>query len=144
MQYILCLGTQFFRPFCPARGSRWWLRRGRPARDQYESSCPGSSYPAGLIVFGIWLTGTALVFLLAVGRPRVWRAVMFARWRLCKHGTKLKFYKKMYLQIRRRTNSALYLLYVCTRILKVAKFETWIIHRTFIINFFIVESRVIV
>jgi len=102
---ILCLGTQFFCPFCPARRGRWWLRRGWPARDQYESSCPGSSNPADLVIFGLRLTGTALVFVLAVGRRRIWRAVMFARGRLCKHGTKLKCHRKiLYLQIPRRTN----------------------------------------
>lgn len=146
---ILCLGTQFFRPFCPAWGGRWWLRRGRPARDQYESSCPGSSYPAGLIVFGLRLTSTALVFLLAVGHPRVWRSVMFARRRFCKHGTKLKCHKKNLFANPATDNRIHYIFiirgyvyYLC--ILKVAKFKTWIIHRMFIINFFLEECRVFV
>lgn len=56
-------GTQFFCPFRrPARRSRRRLRRGRPARDQYESGCPGSAYPDGLVVFSLQLTNAALVF----------------------------------------------------------------------------------
>lgn len=77
--------TQFFRSFRPARGRGGRLRSGRPARDQYESRCPGGSYPARLVVFArLRLAGAALVLrLLSVGRRGVRRAVMFAGRGLC-------------------------------------------------------------
>lgn len=96
--YVLVwyLGTQFFCPFRPARGGRWWLRGRRPARDQYESSCSSSSYPAGLVIFGFRLTGTAFVFLLSISCRGIRCTIVFTWRRLCKRTTKLTLNRNNY------------------------------------------------